>query len=143
MLEIAMNLDKVIVEEIEANACRMANALAVLRKDLSPAMREYVESVSEINGVIGIYCGLDGLTVNLLDIVESDDHGVADCNVRDSISKAELVMAEKYGSLNINHRTVGSARKTLDGLEKGNEITGFFMDDEYSGKDVKRIYPLA
>lgn len=137
-----MGIDEVITEEIKRNETETTQGLKELRENSPRAIREYVERASQIRGVLGIFYGVEGTRINLLDIVESDNI-LIDSAIQDLLSQVQLEIAREHDSLYIHYRTVGSCRRTLAEIEVSGEIPTYLADDDYAGKDVKKIYPLA
>lgn len=137
---IMKKIDDVISKEIEDNFFKVSNSLRGFRENLPGAIKEYVERASKIEGVMGIYFGLNELEINLLSIIKSRDLFVSH-TAQDSILEIKLALFNKYNLENIDYRVVGSAGRTLDELESDGDIFGFFKDDKYIGKKVTRVYP--
>ena len=135
------NIDNIVSKEIEDNFLKVSNSLRGLKENLPNAIKEYIARASRIEGVIGIYFGLNGVEINLLNIIESKDLLVFCHPAQDLILNVELEITKKYNLENIDHRIVGSAGRTLNELESEGDIFGFFKDDKYIGKNVKRVYP--
>ena len=135
LISIMNNIDNIVSKEIKNNFFKVSNSLRGFRENLPSAIKEYIERASRIKGVMGIYFGLNGLEINILNIIESKDLLVFCHPAQDLILNIELEITKKYAleNIDIDHRTMGSAGRTLDELESGGDIFGFFKDDKLSG----------
>ena len=137
MLEIAMGVDDIITGEIDENIRKTNESLSRARKELPKVIAEYAARVSQHDYVTGVYFGINGLNVNLLTVVDSR-RGISISGCRE-ILRTDFAHGE---DLILDHRMYDSVCKNLEELERDREIFDAFMDDEHSGENVKRIYPL-
>ena len=133
-----MGVDDIIAGEIDRNTRKTNESLNSARRELTKVIAEYVERVSQHDVVTGVYFGMNGFNVNLLVVVDSrTESGISEC--------CEILRTEfEHGEdLILDHRMYDSVGKSLEELERDGDIFRAFMDDEYSGKDVRRVYPLS
>ncbi len=118
--------------------------LAKAGEGLKRAVGEYVRDLSVIRGVVGVYFGLHGIDVNLLVVHNNQD---SDIGFRleegdDEFYDVEDIFRGKYSLGIVDVRYLPSNGRSLDELEADNSVFSAFIDDNYSGKPVERVYPL-
>ena len=143
MIIIMRRLDDVIHNEIDDNLSRTTAEIGKTRRTLPDLVKDFVRQGSVIEGVIGLYFGLNGEEINLLAVIEtSEGEGYAEFDSRfyDIFTDIDLKLSRKYNLGNLNLQVVGSGG-TLEDFEREDMQFHAFKDDKYIGKHVKRIYP--